>query len=69
LHGSVVTSFTDAIRNSDSGVNQGIEFSSTWRANSRWQMVANLGYLDATFGGYTRLDGSLIEEQEQALLM
>ena len=65
-NGSVVTSFTDAIRNSDSGVNQGIEFSSTWRANSRWQVLANLGYLDATFGGYTRLDGSLIEEQEQA---
>lgn len=64
--GSVVTGFADAIRNTDTGVNKGLEMSSRWRLSNTWQVNANIGYLDAKFGDYTRLDGSFVPEQDQA---
>jgi outer membrane receptor protein involved in Fe transport len=65
-NGSVVTAFADAIRNTDTGINKGLEVSSSWQASQNWQLRANLGYLDATFGNYTKLDGSFVPEQDQA---
>nr|WP_136249888.1 TonB-dependent receptor [Ningiella ruwaisensis] len=64
--GSVVTSFADAIRNTDTGINQGVELTSQWQLSPSWQLIANLGYLDATFGDYERLDGSFVPKQDQA---
>jgi len=64
--GSVVTGFADAIRNTDTGVNKGIELSSLWQISDAWQVRANLGYLDATFGNYTRLDETFVPTQDQA---
>jgi outer membrane receptor protein involved in Fe transport len=64
--GSVVTSFADAIRNTDTGINRGLEITSQWQLSPVWQVNANLGYLDATFGNYTRLDGTFVPEQDQA---
>jgi outer membrane receptor protein involved in Fe transport len=65
-NGTIVTSFADAIRNTDTGTNQGIELTTNWTMSKQWQIDANLGYLDATFGNYTRLDGSFVPEQDQA---
>ena len=64
--GTVVPSFADAIGNADSGTNKGIELSSTWDMSQDWLLVANLGYLNATFGNYTQLDGTLVPTQDQA---
>ncbi|MFC4699842.1 TonB-dependent receptor [Glaciecola siphonariae] len=64
--GSVVTAFADAIRNTDTGVNKGIELTSAWQLSDNWQINANVGYLDATFGDYTRIDGSFVPKQDQA---
>jgi outer membrane receptor protein involved in Fe transport len=64
--GSVVTSFADAIRNTDTGLNKGIEITSQWQVSEVWKVDANLGYLDARFGNYTRIDGSFVPEQDQA---
>lgn len=64
--GSVVTGFADAIQNTDTGVNKGIEVSSQWLLAEDWQVRANIGYLDASFGNYTRTDGSFVPDQEQA---
>lgn len=64
--GNTVTSFADAIRNTDTGTNRGIELNSTWFVSDEWTMQVNAGYLDATFGNYTRLNGSFVPEQDQA---
>ncbi len=64
--GSTITSFADAIRNTDTGTNRGIELNSTWFIAPTWTMKVNAGYLDATFGNYNRLDGSFVPEQDQA---
>ena len=64
--GSVITSFADAIRNTDTGTNKGVELSSSWYLNPKWTMKFNAGYLRATFGNYTRLDGSFVPRQDQA---
>lgn len=64
--GSVVTSFADAIRNTDTGINRGLEITSQWQLNPVWQLNANIGYLDARFGNYTRLDGTFVPKQDQA---
>lgn len=64
--GTPVPSFIDAIGNADSGVNKGIELASTWDLTKSWYVVANFGYLDATFGNYTKTDGSLVPKQTQA---
>jgi outer membrane receptor protein involved in Fe transport len=64
--GSVVTGFADAIRNTDTGTNKGLELSSKWQLSDRWELTANLGYLDATFGNYERLDGTFVPSQDQA---
>ncbi|WP_395342152.1 TonB-dependent receptor [Ningiella sp. W23] len=64
--GTIVTSFADAVRNTDTGINQGIEITSSFTLTNDWNLNANIGYLDATFGDYTRLDGSFVPEQDQA---
>lgn len=65
-NGATITSFADVIGNSDSGINKGIELNSTWDISEDWQILANLGYLDATFGGYTKLNGDEVLKIEQA---
>ncbi len=60
------TDFIDVIANADVGTNYGLEFESSWALSDAWQLQVNLGYLDATFEQYTRADGSVIEEQDQA---
>jgi outer membrane receptor protein involved in Fe transport len=64
--GTIVTGFADAIRNADTGTNKGLELSSSWQLTQSWLLKANLGYLDATFGNYERLDGSFVPTQDQA---
>ncbi|MFC3120344.1 TonB-dependent receptor [Agaribacter flavus] len=64
--GTVVSSFADAIRNTDTGKNRGLEISSDWYVQDNWTIKANVAYLRATFGNYTRIDGSFVPEQEQA---
>ncbi|GLR70644.1 TonB-dependent receptor [Agaribacter marinus] len=64
--GTSVPSFADAVRNTDTGKNRGIELSSDWYLSDAWTVKANVGFLRATFGNYTRLDGSFVPEQEQA---
>ncbi|MEM0910653.1 MAG: TonB-dependent receptor, partial [Pseudomonadota bacterium] len=64
--GTTVTSFADAIRNTDTGTNKGVELSSTWFIHPDWTVQLNAGYLDATFGNYNRLDGSFVPKQDQA---
>ncbi len=64
--GTSVPSFADAVRNTDTGKNRGIELSSDWYLSDAWTVKANVGFLRATFGNYTRLDDSFVPEQEQA---
>lgn len=64
--GSVVTSFADVIGNAGSGINQGIEFSATWDISDSWFVQANLGYLEAHFDDYTKVDGSVTQRRQQA---
>jgi outer membrane receptor protein involved in Fe transport len=58
--------FVDGIGNADSGINKGIEFLGSWSFSDNWEVQTNVGYLDSTFGGYTRLDGIFVDIQEQA---
>lgn len=58
--------FIDVIDNADLGVNQGVEVELAWQATDSWRVNLNVGYLDATFEGYERADGSVVEEQNQA---
>ena len=63
---SGASSFADAIGNADTGTNKGLEFSGTWDITDRWYVQTNVGYLQATFGGYTKIDGEFVEIQKQA---
>ena len=65
-NGTVFTSFAPGIGNSDTGVNQGIEFASTWDLADNWYIRANVGYLDATIGNYTQFDGTYVPKRDQA---
>ena len=58
--------FIDIIDNADTGVNQGVEAELSWQLNPNVDVGFNVGYLDATFSGFTRNDGSVIDKQRQA---
>lgn len=58
--------FVDIIDNADLGTNKGAELELNWLANDAWQVSASVGYLSATFEGYTLADGTEIQEQRQA---
>lgn len=66
IDGSGASSFADAKGNANTGINKGIELSATWDVLDNWYLQTNLGYLDATFGGYTKLNGDFVEVQQQA---
>ena len=61
-----VTEFLDVIDNADNGTNRGLELETLWTPNSAVTIGANVGYLDATFSGYTKTDGSVVAEQTAA---
>ena len=63
---SGASSFVDGIGNADAGTNKGFELTTTWDLTDNYYVQANLGYLDATFGNYTRLDGEFVPLQQQA---
>lgn len=58
--------FIAIIDNADLGTNQGVEVELTWAATDNWEIQGSVGYLDATFEGFTRADGTEIEKQDQA---
>ena len=58
--------FVDIIDNADLGTNKGAELELSWIASDAWQLDASVGYLSATFEGYTLADGSEVSEQRQA---
>jgi len=64
--GQAITSFVDAIGNSGSGTNKGIELASIWDVSDNWYVNMNVGYLDATISNYTQLDGTFVPKREQA---
>lgn len=58
--------FVDIIANADLGTNKGAELELDWLASDAWHLSANLGYLSATFEGYTLADGTEVADQRQA---
>ena len=58
--------FVDIIDNADLGTNKGAEIELSWFATDAWQVDASVGYLSATFEGYTLADGTQVTEQRQA---
>ncbi|APD93432.1 TonB-dependent receptor [Alteromonas mediterranea] len=58
--------FVDIIDNADLGTNKGVEIELSWFATDAWQVDASVGYLSATFEGYTLADGKQVTEQRQA---
>ncbi|MFQ3235975.1 MAG: iron complex outermembrane receptor protein [Paraglaciecola sp.] len=60
------TDFIDIIGNADTGTNWGLELESGWQLNNAVELHASVGWLDATFKGYTLADGTYINKQEQA---
>ena len=58
--------FVDIIDNADLGTNKGAELELSWFASDAWQLDASVGYLSATFEGYTLADGTEVSEQRQA---
>ncbi len=58
--------FVDIIDNADVGTNQGAELELSWQVTPDWQLNTSLGYLDATFEGYTTADGAQVDTQRQA---
>ena len=58
--------FIDIVDNADTGINQGVEAELSWQLNPSVDVGVNVGYLDATFSGFTRSDGSVIDKQRQA---
>lgn len=58
--------FIDIVDNADTGINQGVEAELSWQLTSSVDVGVNVGYLDATFSGFTRSDGSVIDKQRQA---
>ncbi|MBF7072448.1 TonB-dependent receptor [Glaciecola sp. MH2013] len=59
-------SFIDVIGNADTGLNKGVEIQTNWQFSDSFATTINFGYLDATFGNYTRTNGSFIPKQKQA---
>ncbi|MFT5712528.1 MAG: iron complex outermembrane receptor protein [Glaciecola sp.] len=64
--GSGAVEFIDVIGNADTGINKGMEISSSWQLTDKLSAVVNMGYLDATFGNYQLVDGSFVDKQLQA---
>ncbi|WP_394222030.1 TonB-dependent receptor [Alteromonas gracilis] len=60
------SSFIDIIDNADLGTNKGAELELRWFASDAWTLDASVGYLSATFEGYTLADGTEVSEQRQA---
>ncbi len=58
--------FVDIIDNADLGTNKGAELELSWIASEAWQLDASVGYLSASFEGYTLADGTEVSEQRQA---
>ena len=58
--------FVDIIDNADLATNKGAELELSWIASDAWQLDASVGYLSATFEGYTLADGTEVSEQRQA---
>lgn len=58
--------FIDIIGNADVGTNKGVEIETQWQLSDGWELSANAGYLDASFGRYTQADGNVVEAREQA---
>ncbi|USI29816.1 TonB-dependent receptor [Alteromonas macleodii] len=58
--------FVDIIDNADLGTNKGAELELSWIASDAWQLDASVGYLSATFEGYTLANGTEVSEQRQA---
>ena len=58
--------FADVIANADVGENKGAELELSWIASDAFRIDASVGYLSATFEGYTLADGTVIDEQRQA---
>ncbi len=58
--------FVDIIDNADLGTNKGAELELSWIASDAWQLDVSVGYLSATFEGYTLADGTEVSEQRQA---
>ena len=56
----------DIIDNADLGTNKGADLELSWIASDAWQLDASVGYLSATFEGYTLADGTEVSEQRQA---
>lgn len=66
IDGTGGSSFADAIGNADTGINKGVELASTWTLSDYLYLQANIGYLDATFGNYTKANGDFVAVQRQA---
>lgn len=66
IDGTGASSFADAIGNADTGVNKGVELASSWDIFDNFYVQANVGYLEATFGNYTKANGDFVALQEQA---
>jgi outer membrane receptor protein involved in Fe transport len=58
--------FVDISDNADLGTNKGAELELSWIASDAWQLDVSVGYLSATFEGYTLADGTEVSEQRQA---
>ena len=58
--------FIDIVDNADTGINQGVEAEFAWQLSDHVDVGVNLGYLDATFKGFTRSDGVVVDKQRQA---
>lgn len=58
--------FFSIITNADLGTNQGAEVELSWQVNDSWSLNASVGYLDAYFENYTRVDDSFIAKQTLA---
>jgi outer membrane receptor protein involved in Fe transport len=64
--GNGQVSFIDVIGNADTGLNKGMEIQTNWQFTDALAATVNFGYLDASFGNYTRVDGSFVPKQDQA---
>ena len=58
--------FIDIIDNADLGTNEGIEAELTWSVSEDWTWVTNLGYLNASFEGFTQANGDQVSKKQQA---
>lgn len=59
--------FLDIIKNADTGTNYGLELGLTQQVNPQLTMHYDLGLLSARYQGFTRSDGSRVEQQDQAM--